>query len=573
MTFDIAPWFATMVAAVGMGPWVAANLGEPKFADAIIFTVIFALSPSLLAEIAGRAARQFRSSIAERVLIHFCYVSALATAAALGFGRLPALVAARFPDSPESLQLAASLGPAMLAAITTIYSEQRAFALVRHYEPPRAGDRIRLAILPLLIPMLVTGAFDICNMSQRFRILYESYALVQAGALALLAFLMLALFPRLVFIAIRTVKMPRGPLLDSFESVASKMNIRVRDFRIAITGDSVANAALLGGFGARRVILTDRILREHPPDELVAVVGHELGHARGGHLRIFALFLGALAAWIINIPPQWIEPLGEWGGLAAALVFLFIILRFGLGPIARLCEHEADLYGSSVAGAIEPIGRSLERISGPARREVTSWRHPSVRARVEFLQKAALNPAIAARPRRILRTVELVAAVLFLSGIGYASWNVLQDLPRERAMAALRSSDFAKAEAIIAEHPGPAMEPIGKLAHALARTGGAGDVSLRERAQAAFQRGKTSDAALFGRLAALRSGKATDEWFASVVEALNEGDSAYVERALAGPASFLSRDSYVGPAIRRALESIATKTASEPAKKSGRAGI
>lgn len=566
MTFDIAPWFITIIVAVGLGPWIAATGVEPKVGDAVILTFICAFSPAIVAEIAGRVARRPRSAVSEMLLMYFCYIAPAATAAAIYFGKLPSLLAARYPDWPSCVHLAAALAPGAFAVIATILSEQRLFALARYYESPRAADRARMALLPLLLPFAVAGGFDILNLSQRFRNYYESYAFVQLATLLLVAGLMLILFPRFVYFAVRTRPVEDGPLLDTFKNIAKNARVRVRDFRVALTGNTVSNAALLGGLGPRRVLLTDRILLEHPPDELVAVVGHELGHASGGHLRLFAIFLGSLAVWILNIPPSWLEPIGEWGTLAIGLALVFVILKFGLGAIARYCEHDADLAGAAAAGSPEPLANSLRRICGPNRLDAASWRHPSVNARIAFLQKAAADPNIAKRQKQILRRVEIVSFVILIFGAGLAVWRGAEDFPRERAVFALRSSDFAKANEIIAKNPSPEMAPLSKLAIALARTGGAGDVSLRERSREALLRADYEEASAFARLAAMRSGRTTDAHFADIAEALLEGNTSDVEVMLAGPASFLSRDARLGPAIRRAVEEIATKPTSAPGK-------
>ena len=48
----------------------------------------------------------------------------------------------------------------------------------------------------------------------------------------------------------------------------------------------------------RYVIFTDRILEEMPPDELDAVFGHEVGHAKHGHIWYYAGFLALSMAVI-----------------------------------------------------------------------------------------------------------------------------------------------------------------------------------------------------------------------------------------------------------------------------------
>ncbi|MFN0206221.1 MAG: M48 family metalloprotease [Planctomycetota bacterium] len=565
MAFDIIPWLAAMVVFVGLGPWVAMQ-SEPSVLDSLILTLILACSPAIVAEIAGRIARRRIGLLAEKLLLFFCYIAPIATIGSLVIGKLPALVAARWPDLPISVHLLSAAAPAALAVFITILSEQRAFLLTGIYEPPRMKDRLRMAGLPLALPLVIAGALDLLFLSFTFRIYYESYTWIQLVTMGAAAILLFIIFPRLVFMAIPTRPLAPGPLLELFQSVAHKINVRVAEFRVASTGNSISNAALIGGLGRRRVVLTDRILSEHPVEELVAVVGHELGHARGRHLRIFTIFLFTIGIWTLNIPESWIEPLGAWGSMAAGLAIVLIILRFGLGPIARTCEHEADLHGARAAGAIAPIVQSLERIAGPERREHASWRHPSVAARVAFLEKALAEPELAMRPRRNLNIIERVCAGLLLAGIVVTVWNQINNLPKENVLAAIRKSDFTKAIKMIEAHPNAEWESLLRLAKAGASTGGAGDKSMRYRARATFLRGDFGEAADFARLAALRSNIPTDTLFASVLEGLADADAVFVNDLLSGPASFVARDPQLGPAVRRALEAIAT----QPATRSGK---
>jgi hypothetical protein len=215
----------------------------------------------------------------------------------------------------------------------------------------------------------------------------------------------------------------------------------------------------------RFVVFTDRILEELPPDELDAVLGHEIGHARHGHLWLYAAFLllsfsvlaalGLLAVQTVKASGALAAPENRarfkeyetWLALpplAAAAGYLFVVF----GALSRRCERQADVYGCKAvscgdpacaghdATTVYPVGgnclcptgirtfaRALERVGdlggmGPAaapeplsvRRVVRSaltwarhWVHGPIPNRVAFLLTLIDRPAVEARfQRRVL---------------------------------------------------------------------------------------------------------------------------------------------------------------------------
>ena len=114
----------------------------------------------------------------------------------------------------------------------------------------------------------------------------------------------------------------------------------------------------------RFVIFTDRILEEMPPDEIDAVFGHEVGHARHGHIPYYLLFLtlsmAVLGAFLILVVqtllangvelPPWVE---RWMALPpVALMAVYIFLVFGY--LSRRCERQADVYGCRSVSCDDP---------------------------------------------------------------------------------------------------------------------------------------------------------------------------------------------------------------------------
>jgi Zn-dependent protease with chaperone function len=567
---DLLPWILTGVAALGTAGFVE-NWAPLDPAMCLARTLAAAAAPWLLGEMLG-ALRRAGRRLDERIFLWFPMASPAAAAGALAWGRLSALILSHAPDWPSVADVASVEALAFLCVGSTLLGERRLYRRDGRFEPPGAPARLRLAAVALAAPILWTGALDALSEIPAFRIYYDSYAVLQLAALAALALALIAGLPWIVRLAIPTQTLPAGPLRSAFEGIAVSLGVRVRDFRVARTRYQVSNAALLGGFGARTVLLTDRLLREHPADELVAVVGHELGHARGRHMTTFGLLVFALAVWALAVPEGILAPLGSAGTVAVVAGVFVAFLRWVLGPVARLCEHDADIYGSLAAGTHAPIQTSLERIAGPEHRWKGSWRHPSVGVRVQFLERAAAYPNEAARPARALRRIRWICGIVGIAGLLVFGAVRLGELPAERVAAAIRSGRYDLARAIARDHPGPSMEKWDRLANAAAATGVAGPDTVLERARAAFARGEYDKAALLGRVAALRTGRSTDSLFASVAEEAAAENWPVVAEGIAGPASFLTRDPLLGAAARGLAESAATRPASAPGNPSRRMG-
>jgi hypothetical protein len=122
---------------------------------------------------------------------------------------------------------------------------------------------------------------------------------------------------------------------------------------------------------ARYVIFTDRILEEMPPEELDAVFGHEVGHAKHGHIWYYAAFLIlsmcvlAVAGWMVeeqlkaNVkqnPDLWYAPyLRDEGWMSlppVAVAAGYIFLVFGF--LSRRCERQADVFGCRAVSCDKP---------------------------------------------------------------------------------------------------------------------------------------------------------------------------------------------------------------------------
>jgi STE24 endopeptidase len=134
--------------------------------------------------------------------------------------------------------------------------------------------------------------------------------------------------------------------------------------------------AYFGGFGkAKRVVLFDTLIEKLTHKELLAVLGHELGHfAHGDIYKNIALVGGMLFAMFAifgNIPDTLYLELGvaQTPAMVMILLMLFMpVLGFVMMPImgiiSRHNEYEADKMGSELggpAGSIE-LANALQKL-------------------------------------------------------------------------------------------------------------------------------------------------------------------------------------------------------------------
>lgn len=189
-------------------------------------------------------------------------------------------------------------------------------------------------------------------------------------------------------------------------SLARANGIPARDvYQIDASRQTTRMSANVSGLGkTMRVTLNDNLLRRGSPEEIQAIMGHEMGHYVLNHVYWGNLFFSiafvfgfALLYWSLN----W--TLRRWGekwqirgvGDTAALplvVLLGSIFFFVLTPLSntveRTIEHEADMYGLNAsrqpdgfAQAAIHLGEYRKMSPGPAE-EWVFFDHPSGRRRI-----------------------------------------------------------------------------------------------------------------------------------------------------------------------------------------------
>ena len=185
------------------------------------------------------------------------------------------------------------------------------------------------------------------------------------------------LVPRWILpLFLRFEPLQKGPLRDAIEDWAARTDVAL-DGLYVVDGSRRSNRAnaFVSGWGARRrIALFDTLIERLEPDEVVAVLAHEVGHDRLGHLRagtlLSVLHLGALFYLLAVMLAQ--DGLALAFGLTpsvpAGLVFFALLFRpaelalgAAMGWLSRRFELQADRFAAGTVGA-EPMVRALIRL-------------------------------------------------------------------------------------------------------------------------------------------------------------------------------------------------------------------
>lgn len=170
------------------------------------------------------------------------------------------------------------------------------------------------------------------------------------------------------------------------------------------------NAYFIGFGRAKRIVLFDTLIARSRPEEIEAVIAHELGHFRHRHIWIglaqsaAVTFVGLAAfGWLVKQP--WLLPaFGLSLGDDAVRLFLCLLLASVVSPllapvsnwISRRNEFQADDYARRTVGAA-PL---ISALTGLARDNASTltpdplyalahYSHPPVPLRVRHLRENA----------------------------------------------------------------------------------------------------------------------------------------------------------------------------------------
>ena len=188
---------------------------------------------------------------------------------------------------------------------------------------------------------------------------------------------------------------------DVFQVNASKQSSKI-------------NAYVTGLFGSKRIVLYDTMIKGFTDEEILFVMGHEMGHYVKNHiflgLGVAILFVGFML-WVANRTIQLFinrfhrrlgfDRVGDMASLP--LIILFVtVLEFAFQPItngySRYQENVCDRYGIDITGVDgETAARAFDKLavfnlSDPSPSpliEFWFYDHPALEKRMAFVREYA----------------------------------------------------------------------------------------------------------------------------------------------------------------------------------------
>ncbi len=341
--------------------------------------------------------------------------AALAIAWALGgIDALYALASALLPPSLGRGVVFLLLTGAVGTLVALPFQLVRAFRIEERFGFNRttvrqfALDRLKAAAIGLVVAVPLLFA-----LLWAMRTLTGLWWLWAWAGLVVLMLLAPSVYVRLVAPRFnRFEPLPAGALRTRVEDVLARSGFRASGlFTMDASKRSTHGNAFFIGFGrSKRIVLFDTLLARSTPEEVEAIVAHELGHFRHRHI-LFGLLRGAatsfvaLAAfgWLAKQP--WLLPSFGVTHIDDALsLFVCLLLAGALGPlsaplgnwISRRNEYQADDFARKTVG-VEPMIGALTRLARDNASTLTPdplyalvhHSHPSVPLRVRQLRASA----------------------------------------------------------------------------------------------------------------------------------------------------------------------------------------
>ncbi|MEP6622666.1 MAG: M48 family metalloprotease [bacterium] len=294
--------------------------------------------------------------------------------------------------------------------------------------PVMQGGMILLGLLPMLAIVRLTRQWERSighpggSVSARVEIrawfahaVFMSVTLGAAGALLTKAGVAVTLLSVSLFIAaylsaypdifrwiLRATPLGDVDLYRDILALAEREEVPVRDVLLIPRARGGGMNAYASGFLDRRryIFVTERLLCELPPAEVLAVVAHEIGHLKYRHVGrvgvralITSVTVGAALALIVSFATA------DTDGALRRTLFAFTGALTAFASLAttrrllRRFEFEADAFATHAMGSPEPMANALRRLaqenwlSEDTLEAGALASHPTIRRRLLMLQE------------------------------------------------------------------------------------------------------------------------------------------------------------------------------------------
>jgi STE24 endopeptidase len=192
--------------------------------------------------------------------------------------------------------------------------------------------------------------------------------------------LMLVLYPKLILpLFNKLTPLPSGELRDRLLALGDRTGFRAKTIEV-IDGSkrSGHSNAYFTGFGRfRRIVLFDTLIAQLTPEELEAVLAHEIGHYRRGHIpKMIAMAGGSLLVGFALLAQlaesDWFNtafgfPPGEMAPAFLLFALLSGVVTFWFTPVTNMLmrryEYQADAFARDAMGGPAAMIGALRKLA------------------------------------------------------------------------------------------------------------------------------------------------------------------------------------------------------------------
>lgn len=238
------------------------------------------------------------------------------------------------------------------------------------------SDRLNVLLLSLILgyPLLVL-LLKMVTWTGRWWWLWDWGAVIAVQLIlsVLAPVLILPLFNKLT-------PLPDGSLRDGLLDLAKRTQFRARSIQLMDGSKRSRHSnAFFTGFGRfRKIVLFDTLVEQLSEPEVEAVVAHEIGHYRKGHIpkMLFissvSLLAGFYLLFLLSRQEWFYRAFGFESGNITPTFLLFGLLAgtagFWIGPLAhwwsRRYEYQADAFAAQAVGQTQPLVDALRKLNG-----------------------------------------------------------------------------------------------------------------------------------------------------------------------------------------------------------------
>lgn len=242
-------------------------------------------------------------------------------------------------------------------------------------------DKIKETILSLVIGLCLLS-FLIWLYRSLSTLMPDFWWILAFGSFFAIQLLLMILWPKVILPLFNKLSpLEEGELKDRLMGLSEKTGFKAKTIEV-IDGSkrSGHSNAYFTGFGRfRRIVLYDTLIKQMEIEEIEAVLAHEVGHYKLGHIPkrmalSFVLGLLSFAVMALLLKSPWFYAglgmpanlMGSFSSLVVGLGLSVGFFTYWITPLnnhlSRRHEYEADQFAKDSVNGPEPLVRALRKL-------------------------------------------------------------------------------------------------------------------------------------------------------------------------------------------------------------------